>query len=40
MCVGNDNSANKVCTNIDPEKDIKINDELIKEIVKKVISRL
>ena len=40
MCVGNDNSINKVCSNIDPAKDIKINDDLIKEIVKKIISGL
>lgn len=40
MCVGNANSINKVYSNIDPAKDIKINDDLIKEIVKKIISGL
>ena len=40
MCMGNDNSINKVCSNIDPVEDIKINDDLIKEIVKKIISGL
>lgn len=40
MCVGDYNGINKVHSNMDPAKDIKINDDLIKEIVKKIISGL
>ena len=45
MCVGSDNSINKVCSNIgpskiNPAKDTKINDDLVREIVKKIISGL
>jgi len=40
MCVGNNSGSNKVCNDMDPVKDIKIDEDMINDIVKKIIREL